>query len=66
MQTIGVLVQGYWTVTRLRGCWSKLSRYLCSRRRQRVHQESRMRVQLLNRLGQTLPSASLIFRCSSA
>ena len=64
VQTLGVLVQGYWTFARLRACWPDLSRYVCSRR-QRVHQESRMRAQLLACFEYALPTPSCVFSCSS-
>jgi len=66
LQTLRLLVQGYWTFARLRSCLPYLQRFLCSRRRQRDHQESRIRRQLLLRLTQAGSDSSLSFSCSSA
>jgi hypothetical protein len=66
VQTLRLLVQGYWTFARLRACLPFLPRYLCSRRRHRDQQESTIRRQL--RLQFDLPAldASRLFFCSSA
>ena|SRR5215469_9691323 len=66
VQTMRLLVQGYWTFARLRRCLPDLQRYLCSRRRQRRHQESTIRRQLLVHLGLADLDSSLVFSCSSA
>lgn len=66
VQTLRLLVQGYWTFDRLRSCLPYLQRYLCSRRRHRCHQESTIRQQLLVHLGHADRDASLVFFCSSA
>jgi len=66
VQTLRLLVQGSWTFARLRRCLPHLHRYLCSRRRQRRHQESTIRRQLLSHLGQVGFDSSLVFCCSSA
>ncbi len=66
VQTMRLLVQGYWTFARLRSCLPYLQRFLCSRRRQRDHQESAIRRQLLLSLVPTCSDSSLSFSCSSA
>jgi hypothetical protein len=66
VQTLRLLVQGCWTFARLRSCLPDLQRFLCSRRRQRDHQESTIRRQLLVHLGSSDLDSSLIFSCSSA
>ena len=66
VQTLRLLVQGCWTFAHLRRCLPDLQRFLCSRRRQRDHQESIMRRQLLLHLAPMVPDSSLMFSCSSA
>jgi DDE family transposase len=66
VQTMRLLVQGYWTFARLRSCLPYLHRFLCSRRRQRDHQESAIRRQLLLHLAPTSSDSSLSFSWSSA
>ena len=66
VQTLRLLIGGYWTFERLRACLPYLQRYLCSARRQRRHQESTIRSQLLVHLGLSDRDASLLFFCSSA
>ena len=66
VQTLRLLVQGYWTFARLRTCLPVLHRSLCSRRRQRTHQESTIRRLLLVHLGLADLDSSLVFFCSSA
>ena len=66
VQTLRLLIQGYWTFARLRSCLPFLRRFLCSRRRQRDHQESTIRRQLLLHLGLSDLDSSLLFSCSSA
>lgn len=65
VQTFAQVVQGYWTFARLRACLPFLQRYLCSRR-QRDHQESTIRRQLVAHLGPPGLDSSLLFFCSSA
>lgn len=64
-QTLRLLVQGSWTFARLRSCLPYLHRFLCSRRRQRDHQESTIRRQFLAHPGLATSPSSLFF-CSSA
>jgi len=66
VQTLRLLIQGYWTFARLRRCLPYLQRYLCSRRRQRSHQESTIRRRLLAHPGSAASGSSLVFFCSSA
>ncbi len=66
VQTLRLLVQGCWTFARLRSCLPYLHRFLSSRRRQRGHQESTIRRQLLVHLGQADLDSALVFSCSSA
>jgi hypothetical protein len=66
VQTLRLLVQGSWTFARLRSCLPYLQRFLSSRRRQRGHQESAIRRQLLVHLGQADLDSALVFSCSSA
>ena len=65
VQTLRLLVQGCWTFARLRSCLPYLQRFLCSRRRQRDHQESTIRRQFLAHPGLATSPSSLFF-CSSA
>ena len=65
VQTLRLLVQGSWTFARLRSCLPYLQRFLCSRRRQRDHQESTIRRQFLAHPGLATSPSSLFF-CSSA
>lgn len=64
VQTVRLHVQGYWTMARLRACLPFLGRYVCSRRRQREHQETSIRRLLLDHLGATMPTPALGFPCS--
>ena len=66
VQTLRQHVQGFWTFARLRRCLPDLQRFLCSRRRQRDHQESTIRRQLLVHLGVSDLDSSLLFSYSSA
>lgn len=66
VQTLRLLVQGYWTFARLRHCLPYLQRFLCSCRRQRDHQESTIRRLLFAHPALTVSGSSLIFFCSSA
>lgn len=63
--TLRLLVQASWTFAHLRECLPDLQRFLCSRRRQRDHQESTIRRRFLAHPGLTGAPASL-FVCSSA
>ncbi len=64
VQTLRLLVQGWWTFARLRDCLPCLQRYLCSRRR-RDHQESRIRRHLLAHPALLVSDAALLVSCSS-
>ncbi|MFL5666193.1 MAG: transposase [Ktedonobacteraceae bacterium] len=66
VQTLRQLVQGFWTFARLQSCLPCLQRFLLSHRRQRQHQESTIRRQLLAHLGPLTASSSSLFFCSSA
>lgn len=62
VQTVRMSVQGFWTLSRLRACWPRLLRFVGSRRRKRLHQESQIRQFLRTHLqGLALSSVS----CSS-
>jgi hypothetical protein len=65
VQALRHLVQGYWTFARLQVCWPFLLRFL-SHRRSRLHQQSTIRRQLLDRLRPPAASSSSLFLCSSA
>jgi hypothetical protein len=66
VQTLRLLVQGDWTFARLQTCLPYLQRFLSRRRRQRDHQESTIRHQLLVHLGPMASDSSPFFSCSSA
>jgi hypothetical protein len=66
VQTLRVLVQGYWTPARLRACLPQLHRFVCGSPRLRPHQESTIRSRLQIHLGVPAPGSSLLFSCSSA
>lgn len=63
VQTLQVSVQGVWTFARLQACWPNLSRFVCSRRHKRGHQESQIRQALLR---QRPAMTFSVFSCSSA
>jgi hypothetical protein len=63
VSTLRLLVQGRWTFERLDACLPDLQRFLCSRRRQRIHQESTIRRRFLDHPGLR---ASSLFSCSGA
>jgi hypothetical protein len=66
VQTLRVVVQGYWTPARLRVCLPYLHRFVCGSPRQRVHQETTIRC-LLKAQGMQIPAdPALVFSCSSA
>lgn len=64
VQTLRLLVQGYWTFAHLRRCLPVLRRFLTSRRQHRDQQESTIRRHLLAHCG-WLASDSPLFFCSS-
>jgi hypothetical protein len=66
VQTLRVVVQGYWTPARLRACLPRLHRFVCGSPRLRPHQESIIRSSLQRHLGLPAPGSSLVFFCSSA
>jgi hypothetical protein len=66
VESLRLLVQGFWTLARLRECLPWLQRFLCSRRRGRDHQESCIRHHRLAHPALTGSDASLLFSCSSA
>jgi hypothetical protein len=66
VQTLRVVVQGYWTPTRLRACLPQLRRFVRGSPRQRPQQESTIRHRLAAHLGLPPPGSSLVFSCSSA
>jgi hypothetical protein len=66
VQTLRVVVQGYWTPARLRTCLPQLRRFVCGSPRLRPHQESTIRSSLQTHLGLPAPGSSLVFSCSSA
>ena len=66
VQTLRVVVQGYWTPARLRACLPSLQRFVCGSPRQRVHQETTIRRLLTAQSGSAPAGSALIFSCSSA
>lgn len=66
VQTLRVVVQGYWTPARLRACLPQLRRFVCGSPRLRPHQESTIRSRLQIHLGLPAPGSSLVCSCSSA
>jgi Transposase DDE domain len=66
VQTLRVVVQGYWTPTRLRACLPLLRRFVRGSPRLREHQETTIRHRLGAQLGLPAPGSSLSFSCSSA
>ena len=66
VQTLRVVVQGYWTPARLRLCLPQLRRFVRGSPRQRTQQESTIRCLLAAHYGQTEAGSSLVFSCSSA
>jgi hypothetical protein len=63
IQSLRLCVQGYWTPARLRQCWPRLRRFVCSRRKRRRHQETTIRAMLCQQFGLDV---ALFFNCSSA
>ena len=49
LETLRGQVRGQWSAARLRACVPRLQRYLCSRPRKRVHQETEVRAWLASR-----------------
>jgi Transposase DDE domain len=66
VQTLRVVVQGYWTPARLRTCLPQLHRFVCDSPRLRNHQESTIRRRLTVHLGSLAPGSALVFSSSSA
>jgi Transposase DDE domain len=66
VQTFRMMVQGFWTLARLRDCLPWLARFLCSRRQGRSHQESDIRRLLMAHPALSGSGPSLLFYCSSA
>jgi hypothetical protein len=66
VQTLRVVVQGYWTPARLRACLPSLHRFVCGSPRQRVHQEMTIRCWLTSQFEQVPAGSALVFFCSSA
>ena len=65
MQTLRVVVQGYWTPARLRLCLPQLRRFVRGSPRRREHQESTIRRSLVTQLGVSLAASSPFFLASS-
>jgi hypothetical protein len=66
LQTLRAVVQGYWSLERLRACLPELQRFLRGSPRKRQHQESFIRALLLEILGPDPTLDALVFSCSSA
>jgi len=66
VQTLRVVVQGYWTPARLRVCLLQVRRFVRGSPRQRNQQESTIRCLLAAHYGQTGADSALVFSCSSA
>ena len=49
LETLRGQVRGQWSAARVRACLPRLARYLCSRVRKRVHQETEVRAWLASR-----------------
>jgi hypothetical protein len=65
VQTLCVVVQGYWTPARLRACLPQLRRFVRGSPRLRQQQESTIRLSLAAHLGLPAPGSSLFFSCLS-
>ena len=65
IQTLRVVVQGYWTPARLRVCLPHLPRFVCGSPRRRQQQESTIRRSLTTQLAVRLPASSLLPLASS-
>ena len=66
VQTLRIVVQGYWTSARLVTCLPYLQRFVCSSPRLRGHQETTIRHLLQAQLVQTPADSVPLFFCSSA
>ena len=66
IQTLRVVVQGYWTPARLLACLPYLHRFVCGSPRLRVHQETTIRRLLKAQPGSAPAGSALVFSCSSA
>lgn len=66
VQTLRVVVQGYWTPARLRACLPQLRRFVRGSPRRRLQQESTIRHSLAAHLGLPPPGSSLVCSCFSA
>ncbi len=66
VQTLRVVVQGYWTLARLRACLPQLRRFVRGSPRQRQQQESTIRDLLAAHSAQMGSGSSLVFSYSSA
>jgi hypothetical protein len=66
IQTLRVVVQGYWTPARLRVCLPHLRRFIRGSPRLRQQQESAIRRSLTIQLGVRVPPSSPLFLASSA
>jgi DDE family transposase len=66
LQTLRTVVQGYWSLERLRACLPEQQRFLRGSSRKRQHQESFIRALLLEILGPDPSLDELVFSCSSA
>lgn len=58
IQTLRVVVQGYWTPARLQVCLPHLRRFVCGSPRLRQQQESTIRRSLTTQLAARLPTSS--------
>ena len=66
VQTLRMLVQGTWTLSRLQECLPLLQRFLRGSPRKRQQQEQSVRALLSIIMGSQLPLDGLFFDCSSA
>lgn len=68
VQTLRVVVQGYWTPARLLACLPCLQRFVCGSPRLRLHQETTVRRLLQAQTGSAPPGSAsglLLFKCLS-
>jgi len=66
LQTLRAVVQGYWSLERLRACLPEQQRFLRGSSRKRQHQERFIRALLLEILGPAPSLDAVVFSCSSA
>jgi Transposase DDE domain len=66
LQTLRTVVQGYWSLERLRTCLPEQQRFFRGSPRKRQHQESFIRALLLELRGPDPCLEKLVFSCSSA